>query len=239
MDDVDRLQEALTEMYGEGTVAWQVVMEEWLTRLALRHNRTRWGYKTPQDFHHMDRLETLFPGVRFVFIMRDPRTMMASLKYVHSNDGDPRQFHPLIYALYWKMAYRKVERFASLHEKQVHVVEFEEMVKYPERTASALAEYLDTSVIKSISVRGRNTSFPSDERKSISSTERWICESIAGDAMREAGYELSNTKPRLGDVPDLFATSIRFTLYQLNRFFKSRDRRGSIIIFVAALLKRN
>jgi hypothetical protein len=87
----------LTTFRGE-SIEWHELLEEWMTRLALHHGRSRWGYKAPQDFLHLDTLCELWPSVRFIFVYRDPRRVMASKKYVGEQDGNPNEYHPIVYA---------------------------------------------------------------------------------------------------------------------------------------------
>ncbi len=41
-----------------------------------------WGYNTPQDYLHLPRLQQAFPQAKFIFVMRDPREVMRSYKYM-------------------------------------------------------------------------------------------------------------------------------------------------------------
>jgi len=163
-EDMDRMVEAVRTAFEDKAVYWHTLLEEWLTRLAWHHGRRRWGYKTPQDFHHLDLLTDRFPGARFVFIMRDPRRMMASMKYVRDADGDPRQYHPIVYALYWRMARRAVDAFRAKDRAPVHEVRFEALVSDPDGEARRLAAFLSTSVSATVELGGTNTSFKAGRR---------------------------------------------------------------------------
>ena len=69
-EDVDLMEKKIQNSFSQKEIYWYRVLEEFLTRLALYHSRRYWGYKTPQDFMHMDILTDSFPGVRFIFIVR-------------------------------------------------------------------------------------------------------------------------------------------------------------------------
>lgn len=236
-EDVDRMVEAVNAALSGRQVRWQDLLEEWLTRLARHHGRRRWGYKTPQDFMHLDTLAKTFPGVRFVFIMRDPRAMMASMKYVRAEDGDPRQYHPVAYALYWKMAHRAMARFLERGGAPMEVVRFEELVADPDAVAARLGAFLKADVTGPVPVRGKNTSFGSGPRKTITETERWICERLAGETMSHAGYPPEGARPRLRDLGDLLRTTARFSVYQSGRLLTRGDARGSVAAFLRTLLR--
>ena len=209
MDDVDRFVEAMRDTYPEGNIRWEILLEEWMMRLARHHGFTRWGYKTPQDFHHMDELTDSFPGIRFVYIVRDPRRMMASFKFVNPRDGNPKQYHPLVYALYWKMAYTKVQRYAASGREPVLTMKFEDLVADPDAAAAIMADFLDSELTGKVPEQERNTSFGSGKRQDISETEKWICEKVTGEAMNALGYTRENPSFRFRDIPDFLQTTVR------------------------------
>lgn len=234
-DDVDKMVEAVLTTFKDRSIYWHQLLEEWLMRLALHHGKTIWGYKTPQDFMHMDMLADIFPGIRFVYIMRDPRRVMASMKYVNSQDGDPQHYHPLAYALYWKMAYEKVQCFINSKKAPVHIVKFEELVADYNAEAKRLANFLGTTLSDQILFQGNNTSFSSNKRKDISEAEAWICEHFAGEAMKSAGYELSDSHPKIQDISDLLVTSTQFSLYQIKRIVTQKEKRSSVFNYLKCL----
>ncbi len=236
-EDVDRMVEAVCEALSGLEARWQDLLEEWLTRLALHHGRHRWGYKTPQDFMHLETLAQTFPGVRFVFIMRDPRDMMSSMKYLRREDGDPRQYHPVAYALYWKMAHTAMAQYIGRGTAPMEVVRFEELVAEPDAVATRLGAFLGAGVRCPVPVRGKNTSFSGRARKTVTRTERWLCERLAGEAMAQAGYPPDGARPHLRDAPDLLRTSARFSLYQCARLLTRGDARGSVGAYLRTLLR--
>jgi hypothetical protein len=237
-EDVDRMVEAVMEAFRDRKVRWETLLEEWLMRLARHHGCTRWGYKTPQDFMHMHLLAEHFPGVHYVFIQRDPRRMMASMKFVREQDGDPRQYHPVAYALYWRMAYKTVRAYEDMGEAPVLSVHFEDLVKDPDAAAAELGAFLGSTVKGKVPVKGKNTSFSGGKRKDITPTEAWLCERLAGDAMEKAGYTDRQGRFRLRDLPDLAYISCRFTIYQVVRVATQRDARASVKTFLKRLIRR-
>ena len=231
-EDVDRMCEAVLETYKGRQVLWHDLMEEWLTRLARHHGCTRWGYKTPQDFMHMDELADVFPGIRFIFVMRDPRKMMASFKFVRREDGFRGQYHPVVYARYWKMAFEAYERFARGGKAPILVVRFEQLVADPDGEAERLAEFLGTTYRPRVAEHSANTSFGGGRRKTLTPTETWMCQKFAGAAMEAAEYPLERCGPRFRDLPDLMATSVRFAGFQLYRLYRWPRDAHTIATFV-------
>jgi hypothetical protein len=232
--DVERLQESVRRALPGPRVPLHAPLEEWMLRLAMLNGCEHWGYKAPQDFMILDRLATAFPGARFLFIYRDPRAMMASYKFVPDTYGDARQYHPVPYALYWRMAHRTIaEREAVL---PIRHVKFEDLIREPLAVGRSIAEFLQLPWQEPRIPEKVNTSFDTRERSEINPTERWICERLAGDAMVRAGYELGQGGPRLRDLPELLKLSVRFAGRQGWKSITMPRKRASAKMFLLRLL---
>jgi hypothetical protein len=244
LDEVAVMERAILQTLHEcPTLTWPQVLEEWIMRLAHHGGKCRWGYKTPQDFMHMDELTDIFPGVRFIYILRDPRKVMRSFKNLPrvktdgKQDGESRQYHPIVYALYWKIAYDKVQDFTARNRAPVEIVKFEDLVETPVAVAERLARFLDTQVTGQVILERVNSSFRQGAACELTNTEVMICEKIAGSQMQKSGYKLFHPEPRLSDVGDLVKTSIDFLAYQLQRMVINRRARTSIIAFMKNLFR--
>jgi hypothetical protein len=205
-----------------------------MTRLARHHGCEHWGYKAPQDFMHLDMLKEIWPGVRFIFVYRDPRRVMASKKYVDGQDGTPGEYHPFVYARYWRMAADAM--IAANQNGEVYFAQFEKLVADPDEEARRIASFLDTRFDGTVERTQGNTSFKGGKRRNITPTEAWVCERIAGNAMQELGYDSSEGKVRLQDAPDLAWRSLRFTAAQGKRMFKNPAARQSVKFFLTSLV---
>jgi hypothetical protein len=241
LEDIDQLEQALQTTFAEHSVSWSQLLEEWLMRLALHNNRHHWGYKTPQDFMNMDELTDLFPGIRFIFIMRNPTKMMNSMKNLpmeKGGDGDPRQYHPIIYSLYWKMAYQKVQQFIQAGRAPVQIIKFEDLVQNPQEQAQIIADFLGTTVATPLSIEQNNSSFKTTKKHPFTPTEAWLCQQLIGNTvLQSAGYALEDVKFRIQDIPELIRVTQQFTNYQFQRFFKHERGRESIKAYFNNLFK--
>ncbi len=115
---------------------------------------------------------------------------------------------------------------------------FEKLVADSNGEAKRLADFLGTTLSGQILLKGNNTSFTSNKRQDLTETEAWICEHIAGKAMKLAGYNLKNSHPKFQDISDLLITSKRFFLYQIQRVFKRKDKRSSVYAYLKCLFNR-
>lgn len=233
-EDIDRMVEVVQAMYADRPVEWQELQEEWLMRLALHHGRSRWGWKTPQDFHHIAWLQQLYPGVRFVFILRDPTRMMASFKFLTGQDGDKGQYHPLVYARYWRMAVEAYKHHAQDAGVPLLLIKFEDLTKDPDGQADRIAAFLDATRSGPVPVKGANTTFAGGKRRSITPTEQWLLKRIAGPLMEEFGYSVPEARFRLRDLPDLAWISLRFAAHQVWRLRKHARSRAQVRAFLRA-----
>ena len=237
-EDVDRMDRALSETFRGRTVQWHELMEEWLTRLSQHHGCHRWGFKATQDFLHLGVLQSVFPETRFIFVLRDPRTMLASKKFVRAEDGHPAAYHPIVYSVYWKMAVERMLSAARPLSSPVLSVRFEDLVADPAAEGRRLAEFLETQLEGEIEIPRPNTSFGSGkQRRTITPTESWFCERIAGSAMLAQGYSLGEGRFRLRDLPELCWITVRFGCYQLWRLASEPSARVSVVAFLRNLLR--
>lgn len=242
--EIDALEDAVLKTFRDREVTWPMLLEEWMTRLSIFHNCQRWGYKTPQDFMHLDEILDIFPTAQFIFVMRDPRKVMTSFKNLPKQrskgkapDGVVGQYHPIIYAQYWKMAYCKTMTFINNNPKaNVFVVKFEDLIADPEHEATKIAKFLNTKIQKSVQVKRINTSFSSVVNYSLTDTEVWLCELAIGRVMQQAGYELWNLKPKFIDIPNFVNTSFSFLNYQVYRLIMDSRARYSIVTYIKNLI---
>lgn len=236
LEDVDGMCDAVLATFRDAPPTWTELLEEWLVRLALHHDCAHWGWKAPQDFLHTEELKEAFPGLRMILILRDPRAVLASFKYLSGEDGTRRQYHPLVYARYWRLAETEARAEADRQGVPLHVVRFESLTAEPDAEARRLAEFLGTECASTVPAMGANTSFRDGaRRRGLTPTETWLCERIAGDAMRRQGYAVGGSRPRLRDLPDLAWTSLRFATYQAWRLVRDPAARHSVASFARRL----
>jgi hypothetical protein len=217
---------------------WHQVTEEFVMRIALTLGKQRWGYKTPQDFFHMDELADIFPEVRFIYILRSPTKVLKSFKNLPkiktdgTQDGVSRQYHPIIYSLYWKKAYQKVQAFKEGKKAPIEIVKFEELIQNPTLVGKQLSCFLEDNIMKDVFRQEGNSSFQKKSVISLTQTEIWLCQLIVGKSLKEAGYEKQKPNPSFADLIDLISTTTTFTGYQLERFFTNKRARNSILSFI-------
>jgi hypothetical protein len=235
--DVARIRGAVAQAFQGRAVAVPELLEEWMVRYAAIHRCDHWGYKAPQDFMYLDYVANSFPGTRFVFLYRDPRKVMASYKYVPDRHGRAQRYHPVTYALYWRLAWRTMA--AHMGKLPIHRVRFEDLVANPDRVGSELAAFLDLPWLGASTPERVNTSFGAGGRREITPTERWICHRLAGPEMEQGGYALDGAALRVRDVPDLLQTTLRFGYHFASSFLTDPRNRASALTFLNRMRGRS
>ena len=232
LDDIDRMEIELLERHRGAASLWHDVASEWLAELAAASNCSQFGYKTPQDFMHLERLHEVWPDTRFIHLLRDPRDIMKSYKNLAvwgGGDGDPRSYHPVAYAFYWCMSQRRLTKAKWRGKPPVEIVRFEDLIADPDLVADRLAGFLTTQQTRSAVVETHNTSGGSGPKRALTDTEIWICERIAGPEMTAAGYKLRAVTPKLTDVPEVAKVTKDFLVFQVTRAFRDPEKRQSIV----------
>ena len=238
LDEVDQMNHALKETFKKTPVYWHELQDEWMTRLCINQGCQYWGYKAPQDFQLTDILDEAYPGIKYIFLYRDPRKMLRSLKYVRDEDGKPEQYHPVFYSYYWKKSMNTMEELRHSIPDRFLAIRYEDLAKDPQAYAQKIADYLETSITNKIETRQTNSSFKPSSNQSITPTEKKICEFITEPYIAKQGYSDKEGIFRFRDIPDLIKTSLIFSMYQFRRIILNKSARVSILMYIKNIFKR-
>lgn len=224
-DEIEAMNDGMRAALKDRPTDWMDLQEEWMRRLAARNGARQWGYKMPVAFRSMDMILERHPETKFIFILRNPQEILASYKFMPMGhkDGDPRNYHPAFYAMYWRMAARAYSDAKQRFGDKVLLIKFDDLIADSFGTAEHVAGYLG-SVAKPerfTDDEKANSSFSGD-RKVINGLEAFILRSLAGKEAAEIGFELDRPKLRLRDFAELLYISGRFTLHRIIRFVKVR-----------------
>lgn len=229
---------AVTDRGASGTLTWSELMQFIMGRVAEYLGKVRWADKTPQNFMHVERLASAFPATRFVFLMRDPRSVLLSFKHASGEGHDQRRYHPLAYAIYWRMAVDRYNELRPAYGKAMLLLRYEDLTGQPIVTCRILGDFLGTTIhVPPLDTLGHNSSFATRRRLALTKTETWICEKLCRTTMEQLGYTTSAAQPRLRDITELIRLSMRFSMFQLRRTIGDRDGRKRIINVLRRLLR--
>lgn len=114
---------------------FEKVFSALLTAFAHKQRKPRWGEKTPAHFEHIHTLLAWYPHARVIFLMRDPRAVVASLSRVPWATNDV-----LKHCGRWQRSANLALRWSE--ERRVATVRFEDLVADPDATLARLYAYL-------------------------------------------------------------------------------------------------
>jgi hypothetical protein len=174
---------------------------------AEAHGKSRWGDKDPDNVLELDTLWSLFPGCKFVHIIRDGRAVACSLRKL---DWGSKNIPKLAEDWRWRvtMAHKmgnmlgpahylevRYEELVSSSRSQLEVIctflgeTFDErMLKYYEDAA----EFLTRDSIGHLSkvTKPPDTKRAESWKEEMNSADAAIYEEIAGDALQLFGYSV-------------------------------------------------
>jgi hypothetical protein len=213
-----------------------------------RAGKARWACKSTFMIDHAEHAASLFPGARFIFLVRDPRDVaVSSRKSVFS------RFHPFFTARLWRdqqeAGLRLLDGPLSDH---LLLVRYEELIQRPHETVehicSFIGEEFEAKMLDYASseearksarlsqswancarpiISGNSQRF----RGALSERELLIIEAIARAPMKRLGYEPSSSPEALD--------ALRFSAFELGRFHLDEQLLRAKIELVSAFRDRN
>lgn len=228
-EEVEPMNDALRALYADRLPTWLELQEEWMARLALRAGATRWGWKQPGAFRMLDMLEKAYPGLKIVYLMRRPESVLASYKHMDpsNRDGDPRQYNAVAHSYYWRMAARSWIASHAADRPRTFFLRFEDMTADPQETGDRLAAFLG-SEIGTVSLPEKpNSSFAGGvskgrKRSGLTGLETRILRQIAGSERAALFPDKALDVPPLaaGDFADIVGRLYSFVSYRLYRLWR-------------------
>lgn len=136
--DREKLRRDLLDCEGSNTYS-HICKVVYLNYRSFFNNEeiTRFGDKNPGYTIYTRRLATIFPGAKFIHIVRDYRDNYVSVK-----DVDFELPVPSAVATKWKLFYRKFEKDSRNEPGNYRVVRYEDLVTDPQGVFRNLCEFI-------------------------------------------------------------------------------------------------
>lgn len=176
----------------------QSVIDAAFRSISLAHGKQRWAEKTPQHVQHIISLSELFPGAKFIHIIRDGRDCAASFHR--------RWRRTPAYTVYrWKHVLREgCEQGEKLGEKYFQL-KYEDLTADPDLWMKKICEFagmpFDNSVLHSNQPYSSNSSTANviysnsgKWKKYFNDRQLKYLERIAGESLQKYGYEVVYNK---------------------------------------------
>jgi sulfotransferase family protein len=130
------------ELTANGTPDARTIFTTIMAAQARNAGKPRFGEKTPGHYAHLDRLLSWYPHARVVFMVRDPRAVVASLVTL---DREWAPSEALRWSRVWATTIDRLEAHAG--DPRVREVRYERLVASPEEELGALLEFLELAPI--------------------------------------------------------------------------------------------
>ncbi|MGI3167297.1 sulfotransferase family protein [Pseudooceanicola sp. 200-1SW] len=220
---------------------WATMMTHVMSTAAAAAGKTRWGWNTPQDLYHVDKIKRAYPQARILFMMRDPFAVLKSFRF-RPNAQALRRYHPLAQAAAWKRAIRGYEGARARYPDSVEIVRYEDLVAETSAQMRRMNAFLGTTIPEDLDLTslGSNTSFRDDRtvarpvRREVSGFECWAADRIVGACRGRVGYDAPPKKLALDGLPYFVQQSLIFTRHYAGAFLTDKNTRKRILRFLQA-----
>lgn len=184
-----------------------------MSSIAEQQAVSRWAECTPENILYLEEIKKSIPDALFVHIVRDGRDVARSLAaqgWIAPRQSGHESTRLVHAGLYWEWMVGRGRRNLEAWRGDRYEVRYEELVRSPVETLSALAGFLDHDLdYKRILDRGigtvsrPNTSFPEAPGRAFSPIGRWgevpprtlaRLEAAIGGLLEELGYALGTTE---------------------------------------------
>jgi len=214
-------------------------------RAFLRHwaqacGKERWGEKTPHNIFYVDVIVDMFPGGKFIHVVRDPRAVVQSM-----NASSYYSCETVFNALNWRRSIRDGrDLLGALPSDQHLTVRYEDLVREPTPTLRSVCAFLDEAFeasmlrfyettdqhmahqIRTPSIKGPvNQSGLSKWRERLSPAQIAVIEGLCRQEMTTLGYERATDGATFSPAAGLKR------LYWNWKAWRHRDRRGFEVVF--------
>lgn len=197
------------------TYDWRGLYQGALQSWAARHDKARWGEKTPGNLFYVDTLRAMFPEAQFIHLVRDPRAGVLSMQEA-SFFGDDVSINALNRRKYLREGLR---RDAAMPSEEWTRVRYEDLLTAPEDTVQSLChflgerytpsmltyyedadQYMSAAAAQNFNQAARRPIDPTKAhswRETLSSKDGGVIETICRREMKVLGYTLEEPSPSL------------------------------------------
>jgi hypothetical protein len=120
--------------------AYRFACEAPFVAYAAKYGKPRWGDKTPHYVHHVEQLLSVWPGARFVILVRDGRDVALSLRRMPFGPNNAWAAAP-----WWARGIRAGEKAQADHPSAVWTIRYEDLAARPLELVPSICEFLGLS----------------------------------------------------------------------------------------------
>lgn len=218
----------------DGGPQWASTLENVISAAAKVLAKSGWGWNTPQDYHHADRIISQWPNARIIFLMRDPRSTLKSYKFYPKRPAAHR-YHPVAQSMAWRNAARSWEIYSQKYPKNMLLVRYEDIVNNTKNEISRINAFLPASIDENLDLAslGSNSSYSDGQQavtpRKLDPLELWLSDSVLYRERISLGFDYPSTAFSLSGIASLLRTNMRFAGHYGREALLSPDTRRRII----------
>lgn len=110
--------------------------------LAKKNDKEIWVEKTPEHIFYVDKIVKEAPNALFVWLVRDPRDVISSIKILDKHGVWRIRYNPLYSFLSYKLFNRAGVAVKVRHSSKIIRIRYEDLVEEPERTIRKVCGFL-------------------------------------------------------------------------------------------------
>ena len=191
---------------------------------AASKNMKIWGLKFDNNLGTSDFsfLDKLFPGYKFIHVIRDGRDVNLSTSKVLQTGF----YTPYKNAMFWKSLMLNAVKYGRSIKDRYLQVKYEDLLTNPKLECERIAEFLDVKNFKYKEVYIKVQNF-NKWKTEMKEREIRIYEAVAGDMLKEYGYEVINSrKIQLSAMNILYYNFQEFILKRMKYLEKFLSKGG-------------
>ncbi len=124
------------KILSEHEIEYKTIFNHLMQEYAAKMRKKRWGEKTPDHYRNVNTLLEWYPQARIIWMIRDPRAVIASLEKVPWSRKSPKSN-----AYRWHDCVLRFEK-EWISDERVQILKYETLVEYPESTIRSLCKFI-------------------------------------------------------------------------------------------------
>ena len=221
--------------------------------MAIKCGKSYYCDDTPKHLFYLETILEMFPEVKIICCIRDPRGFLASYKNManlnriaDNSDEQTRVgklYHPVVTASLWLASARLIHKFSRPYfSDRILLVQYEKFVKNPVIQTQRICDFIELDFSNEmLMVSDHNSSFGVRNHpgiftnsvdgwnKFLSLEEVWWVETLTKKMMRTFGYDLSEPKVSPSGIIRIVLNAPTALIGALG---SNRGRRGPIFSYI-------
>lgn len=211
---------------------WAFTIDFVMQQILAETGKTSWGWNTPQDHHHIDKIMASFPRAIILFLIRNPSAVLLSYKN-HWRNTSQDKYSAIAQAFAWRKVIRNYIKAKKKYSNTIYLISYEEMIKEPRQGIEKLNRLLQTEISVDLNIEsiGTNSSFQdlsTIKAKTLTPFELWISDMILFQERKYVGYDVDKADFSTDGMLDFLSRTAKFAKSYSSAILQSRDVRRRV-----------